>query len=563
MRSGDQNDTTGRNELRTTAIGGSVWWWALFLALMFWYASGALPFGGPQCDAIRQAAGIEHLARYGWEPLLTHNFVGCPGVALSLLALRRLTGVDPLVLQGALSLVFGLVYVLASAGLIHRLIGVATPIAGLALLLSPVAIVAGMYPNDMVPAAALASVAMYFFAGRMDIRNHLTGAVCLGLAGWFRSDAVLITGVIPFIIDRRDRSAWFRALVVIAVVAGGIAVGAVYASGSSVTAIIEHARHVTNFPAPMVQFVGFYASFFPLLLVYGFVLGAIRLARMRQWRVVTIFAVGTIPLWIVHATYPLPKYFTYVIPWFALVICAALPGLREAPRGRRRFHIVVATLLFVGQYVCGLQVTLRPKPWRDPPEPVLATLFRCEFPQGRIDMVAWVIGPGTINTMGHAGTPISGILFTPLVMQREQRLSKQYLDDCTRYVAGLDDREIRCFSKTYDGKSSAMVALVRNGFRCTSFEEYGPQPRSKRFDWQRGDQHAVIYRIYTRKCNMDFLREIGELEGLYFAGSGAEENAMLGQVSTTEKIVRHHGMRVRALYDVTFPPLETDDPPMN
>jgi hypothetical protein len=89
MRSGDQNDTTGRDELRTTAIGGSVWWWALFLAVMFWYASGALPFGGPQCDAIRQAAGIEHLARYGWEPLLTHNFVGCPGVALSLLALRN------------------------------------------------------------------------------------------------------------------------------------------------------------------------------------------------------------------------------------------------------------------------------------------------------------------------------------------------------------------------------------------------------------------------------------------------------------------------------------------
>lgn len=552
---------TSQRSLNTSAteFAAPIWQWVLFFALLLWYTSGAIPFGGPQCDAIREAAGIEHLARYGWEPLLTHDFIGCPGLTITLLALRKLTGLDPLMLQGVLSSVSGLVFITASAGLIHRLCGIATPIAGLAMLLSPVAIVAGMYPNDLVTAAALAAVALYLFAGSGDIRSQIVGAICLGLAGWFRADAILITGAIPFIMYRSSKPLFMCKLVIVGGIAATIAFVGVYASGSSIGQIVTHARDVTDTESPVAQVIGFYISFFPLLVIYGTVLGIVHLKRAKQWRLIAIVAAGTVPLWIIHVRYSLPKYFTYVVPWFALVICCAAMGLKDAPRQRKRLHASIAAALFVAQYTLGLQVTLRDKPWRTPPKAVLCTLLDHEFAHGRVNRLAIVVGAGTMNPLGHAGTPMSGILFSPLVMQREQRTSREYLNECIQYVAGLEDKELRFFAKTYDGKSSAMVALIANGYRCTSVVPFGPQPLSQRFIWERGDQRVILYRLYIRGCNMKFLREIGELEGTYFAGSGAEEHAVLQQVTSAKQIVRTQAMRVRAIYEVTFPPLDDAD----
>lgn len=532
--------------------------WVAFILLMAWYATGAIPFGASHGDAVQEAAGVEHIAHYGWDgPLLTHNFVGCPGLTTTLLLLRRLTGIAPISLLGGVSLISGLVFTLAAAGLISRLTAVPVPLAGLVLLLSPVAVMAGMYPNDLITAAAVVGLALFLLAGPMHLRNQLAGAICLGVAGWYRADAIMITAAIPFILYRGDWKATLRAVAVVGCVSACIALGLVYASGSNLPAIVSHARYVSDNVGQTAMFVAFYASFFPIITLYLLVLGVKQLMMERAWRIMGMVVLGTVPLWYVLATIPMPKHFTYVVPWFAVIYCFGLRSLLgSVPNARRRFHLAALALLFVGQYVCGLQISLRDKPWRKPSGTALITVVQTELAKGPISDVRLVIGPGTFNPFGHAGAPISGILFTPMEVSREQRTSRRYLADCTAYVGRLTATETKFFGSTHGGVQSAIYGLVNSGFRCVSKEPLGPR-YTWRYTWVRGEQRVVQYSVFTPEYESTYLRSIGEVAGTYFFGSGREEASILAQAESAKLITREEGQEISAIYEVTFSALDT------
>lgn len=537
--------------------------WAAFTALGIWYLAGAFPFGGPHGDAIREAVGVEHIARYGWDgPLLTHNFTGCPGVAITLVWLRRLTGVDPLSLLCSLSLVSGLVYWLASAGLIHRLTGAPVPLAGIVLLLSPVGLMAGMYPNDMVTAAAWISLALFLLAGAGRTAALISAALCLALAGWFRADAILITPAIPLLLYHGDRRRAFRRTLLVGAIAAPLALAAVYASGSSLSAIVRHAEDVTGEGGRAAQVAGFYVSFFPLLLVYLLVLGAVRLVRTHAWRLLGVVLLGTLPLWAVMANFPYPKYFTYVVPWFALAAVCGLEALCQSPAPRfRQLHLAALVALFVGQYLLGVQITPRNKPWRAPPDPRGVVLAERRFARGPVEYAAVALGPGSFNPFGHVGAPMSGILFTPLVIHREQAASRAFLDDCVAYVRDHPAPDAVYISRTQDGLSAAMYGLVHNGFRCVEKTQFGPTPDSWRCRWEKHGRRVTHYRAYTHGYTLDYLAAEGVTTATYFGGTGIEEARMLEQVATAQLLVRRTALFTRTIYAVTLAPPAHADPP--
>jgi len=532
--------------------------WVVFLALLTWYATGAFPLGANHGDAIQEAAGVEHIARYGWDgPTLTHNFVGCPGLTTTLVALRKLTGIAPGVLLSAVSLIAGLVYAFAASGLISRLTGMPVPLAGLVLLLSPVALMAGMYPNDLITASAFAMLAMFLLSGPMRLRNHLLGAICLGLAGWYRADAVLITAAIPILLYRGCVKSMLRAALLVAVVSGCLAIGLVYASGSNLKAILMHAEAVATDIAVPARFVAFYLSLFPLIIVYLLVIGISCILRGRHWRVLGITVAGMAPLWYVLFTFPHPKYFIHVAPFLGLIAaCGMGAALTCCPPRRRRTHLAVLALLFAGQYLFGLQITLRSKPWRNPPLARVITLYETNIARGPVSSAALVIGSGTTNPFGHAPTPLSGILFTPMNLSRQQELTREFLGECISYMDGLSAPETKLFGSTHEGVQCAIYALVNSGYHCVVKERFGPNKYSWRYVWERGPQRITHYRVFTPEYDATFIRSIGELTGVYVIGSGREETTIGAQASTARLIARAESAETRALYEVVFPPLD-------
>lgn len=536
--------------------------WVLYVLLLAWYMSGAFPVGASQGDAFQEAAGVEHIARYGWgEPLLTHNFVGCPGLTWTLLLLRKLTGIAPLALICYLCAVSGLIYLLAGAGLVQRLTRLPFPLAGMVVLLSPVAIIAGAYGNDMVTSSALAILAMYFFAGRITPITLFAGAVSLGLAGLFRADAVLITPAIPFLLYRGDLGKTLRQVILAGLVSATVAIGLVYLCGSNVAAIVSHARAVASDMGRTLQIVGFYVSFFPLLIVYLFVIGLIALVKDKQWRMLAVFIAGVAPLWLIHLTFPLPKYFTHVVPFFAIVCSYALGSVLRLPASRgRSLRLALVCVLFVGQYLLGLQVVLRDKPWRAPPKPTPVVVLDHDFPTGRLSYAALVVGPGTLNPFGHSGTPVSGIFFTPLNLRHNHIVTRAGLEDAVEYVRDAQAHRLVFFANAHDGVQAAVYALVNNGYRCL-LRARMPWPNSFRYDWVNGERTAVIYRMENADYDMRDFRSLGELSCVYMVSTGREELAVKEQSTSARLVSRHHGRDVRAIYEVTFPPLP--DEPQN
>ena len=535
--------------------------WIVYVMLLLWYTSGALPFGPNQGDAVQEASGVEHIVRYGWDaPLLTHNFVGCPGVTTTLVLIRRATGIEPLSILSALCMLAGVVFNLSAAGLGRRLTGLATPLCGIVVLLSPIAISIGMYANDLIMAAACATSALFLFAGRLHWLNCAAGAVLLGFAGWYRADAILITPAIPFLLYRGNWRAMLRWIVVIGLGAALVALALVYGSGSNLHAILAHAEAVADHPGRAARILGFYVSFFPLIMVYLLALGIIRLIRQRCGLLICLCIAGIVPLWSVMLTYPLPKYHTYVVPFFAVVCLVGLGAvLSAAPSRRRRVHLTLITLLFVGQYVIGARIALRDKPWWDELRPTPVTLYEKKLPRGRIDDFSLVIGPGTFNPFGHAGTPISGLLFTPLVYQEEKRVARKFMDEYIAYVAALQDPELRFFGMTHRSVQWSVYALVHAGFRCLENKPFGPK-NHWRLIWKRDGQHVVQYRLAGDTYDMTYLRSLGELSGIYPMGSGREESVILEQATSADLIARTSNLGTYAAYRVTFPPLEKPAP---
>lgn len=356
----------------------AIYWGAFILCIGYYFGVGAFPISHFKGDGTSMAIGSLQIMQHGWDgPRIDYGRETRPGVFFALIGLQSLTGANPYLLFSLLTLAGGVACVVFTALFAARLIHIPAPLCGIAvLLLFPDSSTWGCYPNGTALAGGLGMIALYLLARteRPRATTLLLAGVLAGFAVLARVNAILLGLVSVPLLWTSDRREMLKRLAILAVPAILIALGGIYASGATITGLLNTTQSVLAYQDKQVtkSFIMKLATseaftaciaFFPLLTAFLIVLGVIRLFQKRQWNLLCIVAAGLLPILAVYYNHIYGSPLYYTIPLFALLCLSTSEWLPAMSRGTRLWMGGIAALLFVVQYPIGVNIALRAKPY--------------------------------------------------------------------------------------------------------------------------------------------------------------------------------------------------------
>jgi hypothetical protein len=534
--------------------------WLALIALAVWQAWGVLPIAAVEGDDAAVAWSATAIA--GGEPgsrQAAYNWFDQAGVYTILIAANRIAGFRCLTSYAAIAVLGTLLFVVLASLLIGRLLRLPPPVCAIALLLFPEVQAGASYANGTSLAAGLAAGALLVLLGSSGMGTAAASGVVLGLAGWIRPDAVLMAPLVVVLAARGDR----RWAVRVAAVAGSAAVAflALFTtSGGDLRQLLAHTGHFVVGARPVTagiwavlgsQVVRSTLAFFPLPLVLLTALGVHVMLRRRDWRSLTLAGLGVAPTWLVLGKMlSTPKYLYYTIPALAFV---ALYALVHSPRRRR--VALIAALLLAAQYVIGVRLTLRAKPWAVDPRPAGAVLGSHELSRGGIARLGLAVGPGALIHTDDGPRLSSGILFAPLVWHAWKTELADNAESLRAVLCRLPAGTTSIFTASWYGRGVVNETLGRSGFRYRDTATLDAD--AARFTWTAHDRivaHTSVETYSTSWSEREAgLRTAGSSNILYVAGSGRERAVVLEHLRPREMIADSVGTTCLSVFFVDLP----------
>jgi hypothetical protein len=351
---------------------------ALFLLLIgYYFGVGGFPAAPVEGDGVSMASGGLQIVQNGWDgPVIAYGRETRPAVFWLLVPLIRLTGADPYVLFSHLSLVAGIVSLLMSSMLLGRLLRIPAALCGMGiLLLFPESSTTACLPSGTVLAACFAMTALYLCLRLRESHPLLMigAGVCASAAILARVDICTVgLASVPLVWAQDWRKSLLRLAIfgittcVVSLVGFYVAdcnvfqilgtTGTVlYSDMNSATDIVKILLHNDMMRGLVIAF--------PLLTVCLVLWGARTIIRSRKWQTLWVVLAGLLPVLLVYNVRLRGRPLYYTIPFIALLALAGIGSLGVLKKRARIFAVGLAAILFLVQYVMGVNIVMPKKPW--------------------------------------------------------------------------------------------------------------------------------------------------------------------------------------------------------
>ena len=465
--------------------------WLLFTVSLLYHAMAVNPFISMEGDGDGLAGDAIQLARNPDAPHPFYRYNVQPGTVCSASLLYRFLGVEPLPTLSILTGLGSLLFLLLSALLLSRLVPLSFPVCGMVLLLFPETSVSAYYINSCAIAAPLAIGGILLLYFKQNAIALLGAGVLWAVAAWMRCDAILIAPAgLVFLSPFRWRDI-YRKLGLLLFSACLTYTVLCHLSGSDFIEMLKevsgHLRYrasgLPDLGVPFLDRLGIktHLAFFPFLLVFLIPLGARELIQQKRWKLLGFMGLGLLPLYFVylgHAT--TPKYFHYLVPFFALPILFCLSQVKYLSKSHRTTFLFVASSLFLLQYPLGF-VKHRTEPG-----------------------ISAVVGPGTTLRTDDGIRLSSGLLYSPLVWHQKKSLKRLDIQEFRDALSALQEDTVTLYVTPYDCIRFLLYELLRAGYTLESSQEV-PLSRSEGYLWRYG-QHTkekTVLVLYTTHPALD------------------------------------------------------------
>ncbi|MEI8372056.1 MAG: hypothetical protein WCJ35_04380 [Planctomycetota bacterium] len=526
---------------------GKLYWLAFLLGLVYYFGMGAFPMGPFKGDGTGMASGARQILEQSWDgPKIEYGRDTRPGVFLSLIFLRWLSGADTYLMFSAIALAAGVANVLLVAWFAAHYSRLPVPLCGLGvLILFPDAVTWGCYPNGTVIAGCLGTASLCLLTRRDQISTLglVLAGVAAGLAVLFRVDAVLLGLTSVVLLSTRNVRATAVRLGIFNIAAVVVVGIGLYAIRFDVVAVLQRAHQTIDLTVRpplgeslfmrLASHEGFTAclAYFPLLTVLLIFTGIFRLFRQRRWDVLAMVAAGVVPIVAVYRTltYGSPLYFLAAL--FACLAAVGVQGIMTAARRNQIVLGIAAGLLFAVQYPVGINLSLRSKSRYPVAEPTLVHLGEWQLSSSPISKIALGIGPGGSVANTENVRFCSGLLFHPLALHNVKRQINEAFEAMKQAIQSHEAERPPLLVYTSEWCTNTQVhkALQDLGYTCVERAHVGlADTPGDRFVWRR-DRFTIIHldawEIYAPWNHPEYFQDAPSRQRfLYVTGGGREQD---------------------------------------
>jgi len=555
--------------------------WGSFLVLLAYQITGIFPFYASECDGTAIAVGAMQLSEAGWDsPVLWYRYDAQPGTYTLPRILHQLLGIDALWSLSLLSAVGALAFILVCADLVSRITKLLFPAAGLLLLSFQEVAAAGYYVNSNVLAGAFGVSALYTACRVRTTQSPLPfigmAGILLGLAGWMRCDVVLISPAFPFLLHKKSLRETLRNTAYLGMTSLAVFLLLFKVSGGQFSSLVgfTHGHMVFDpdgTPNLGIPFLGAtdiknHLAFFSGLNVFWILWGLVVLVSRKSWTTLAFCLAGILPLYGVYFGHlTTPKYLYYAVPFLVCLAGVGVWHIWNAPRSLRKIGLWVSLLLFVGQYLLGLRVSFRSKPWVQDPPPRLLQLIRLEREEGPIRQASLVLGAGSIINTDDGHRVPSGSLFFPSSWHRQKSLQCDAFRTLESHLNALPTDPVSLIAGSSRGWRILMYLLLKNGYHCVDTTETRFPPPSYPLylsRWKKGNRSVFLAYKECEGRTWEILNEALSLNlpghRIYVVDRGWEETLFLDKVSSPDKICGFTDIYMLAAYNLMLPVAEAD-----
>jgi hypothetical protein len=557
---------------RGWSLAASGWAWvALLLCLAYYFGFCGFPLAAVEGDAPSMAAGARQIVEHGWDgPRIDYGRETRPGLFWALIFLRWLTDANPYTIFSLLGLLAGLGFVLCSAWFVARYVALPVPLCAIAILvLFPDSATTAACPDGVLLAAFLWIVAMCLLARSTQSTAWgvaIPGALA-GLATLSRLDAVLAcVAALPLLALSRPRET-IKRFMIFGGVAAAVFFAGFYSWRGSILEVLAKTQATVAEPwvkdssmdliMKLATHDGLLSClvFFPIVTSLLILIGAAQLVHKRAWGVLTMVALGLLPIFLIygHRIYGRPLYYT--IPLFALPAMTALERLSRS--ASLRWGGVVA-LTFAAQYIFGINVILRSKPYYPSATPTLATLAAKDFASGALLRIEFVLGAGGAVPSPDGPRFTSGLIFHPLAFHHEKRQYQESFGRIQEYLTASQSEKPPplVYTSNWPSFTQVNLAIQNAGFSCTKVSALKQRNVSaRRFVWVRNG--STIIHIFAENTLDPWDQSILEAQSQYsrmvYVTAGGRERSHLvasGRVTRTVYEKEILGSGVMCLFEV-------------
>jgi len=531
--------------------------WAVFFALILYHVVGFFPVAAVEGDDAGIACGAELIAAGSPDARsVAYRYHAQPGVYSTVVGLRRIAGLPSLAGFQLISSVGSLIFVVVGAALLGGLLACPVPACGIALVLFQETFAGGSYANSTTPAATAALVGLYLLWCGGGPLQFVAAGLALGVAGWMRADAVLITPVALALVVQGSWRERLQRLAIAGVVALATVLLLFAASGSGLRDLVQDSWAIVGAGGwshgiariQEKQTVRAHLAYFSLPFAFAGAYGLLLMLRRRRWNLLFAFVLGFLPSWLVYVkNLSTPKWLYVCIPF---VVLPALYGLLNGGK-RRKAVTTLIVILFVGQYLVGSRLAFRAKPWAEQVRPDGLVLWSQNFRAGPITQAAVALGPGIAIPTDDGLRLGTGILFAPLAWHAQKVALAESAARLGAYLRGYEGERLDLYTGIWYARTVLNYILASSGFELARFE---PLPNAARYTWRLGRLTVVHTSVdsYTfdwseRRRGLDL---VDSPSVVYVAGSGRERNLLIANLKPRRTIVDSVGITCLAAFEV-------------
>ena len=494
----------------------------LFLAFFIYVGAGILPFSPIEGDGAGIANGATQLLTdFSIPPTLGYRFALQPGTYIWVVEFSRLTGLSTFTTFSLLSGISALIAILLAASVAASLAGVRFATAGLIILLFQEAYSSGYYANSTTIASAFLFLAMVLFQKETSVWRQILAGIAIGIAVWTRIDSVILAPVVVFLALPHEvpLSYWkiFRRIATTAVVAIAVSLSLLYWSRVPLEAVLflfqQHHGNFSEGGTPGMGGILSYLSgddmkshiaFYSVLTIYLTGRGIWILIQRQQWRVLAVLVIAIVPFYaVLGGTITSPKYLYYLLPVLvAVAVIGAVTATRRADGSIRLspIHLAICSVLFVTQYLFGLNAEIQNKEYWGKPEPQFVEIFSSPITGiAQIKHLSFSMGSGLLIPTADGTRLSGGIAYAPLTWRGEKQKASQAFTQLTEMMKQLKAGDTTLVAREYQASQYAKTALLEAGYTIVSTPDRSVSPGFGEFVFESESRKVTVQRPYLNQ----------------------------------------------------------------
>lgn len=401
----------------------------LFIGLFLYSLMGCFPVSMIEADGVGIANGIQVMQRNGLgENPFTYFVASQPGSYLLVYFCSSLVHAQPYLVFSVLSGIALVIFICACSLFLARITKLPFALAGIVLLLIQETTASGYYANSTIIACTLTLIGIQLLYFRQSIASAVFSGLLIGFGVSCRLEVGLL--IIPFVIAMLYKEKKISMRLFISGMVALLMLVLVFISLHLTTDSILRVYHIhkslkySNDVIQGLPLLGYkdMRSFISFMSVGFYILvftGVAHLIHVKNYKMLLFSLLGIVPfMTIFWGQITTPKYLYTILPFVAILLLYGIQVLILSKKAKLFSGMVL--LLFLGQYIFGVQLDLKSKPYREEIIPVLVKLLSIPNLTDSVTELSIVLGSGSSISTDDGYRLTTGLAYAPIFWHAEK-----------------------------------------------------------------------------------------------------------------------------------------------